>query len=115
MEFVPNYDETKAGHLPWPSPLRRPDGSFVRSATEWNNSRREEVRRTISDWLFGELPPRPESVRYELRREVGDALGGAAIRGRCEFISSTAADTIPSMCSGTCRAMRNAPVRRSLD
>lgn len=80
MEFVPNYDETKAGHLPWPSPLRRPDGSFVRSATEWNNSRREEVRRTISDWLFGELPPRPESVRYELRREVGDALGGAAIR-----------------------------------
>ncbi len=79
-KFKPNYEEAKAGNLPWPSPLMRPDGSRIATATEWNNRRRAEIRKLFADLLYGELPPHPETIRCELRREISNALDGTAIR-----------------------------------
>ena len=78
--FQPNYEESKAGTLPWPSPLVRRDGSRIRTAAEWHNQRRAEIRKQFAEILYGELPPRPETVRCELRRELADALDGTAVR-----------------------------------
>lgn len=80
MAFPINTEEAKAGQLPLPSPLDRPRGGKVGSATEWNNVRRPEILDDFTRLMYGALPPRPESIRFELRRELSGALGGIAKR-----------------------------------
>ena len=74
-----NYEESEAGNLPLPSPLEGEDGGRIGTATRWNR-RRAAIRDELARIMYGELPPRPEAVRFELRRECDDAIDGIAIR-----------------------------------
>ena len=74
-----NYEESEAGNLPLPSPLDGEDGGRIGTATRWNR-RRAAIRAEFARIMYGELPPRPEAVRFELRRECDDAIDGIAIR-----------------------------------
>lgn len=74
-----NYEESEAGNLPLPSPLEGEDGGRIGTATRWNR-RRAAIRAEFARIMYGELPPRPEAVRFELRRECDDAIDGIAIR-----------------------------------
>lgn len=80
MNQDPNYEEAKAGNLPLPPLLERPQGGLVTTATEWNNIRRREIRSDFVRLMYGELPPRLETIRFELRRERSGTLDGAALR-----------------------------------
>ena len=68
-----NYEESEAGNLPLPSPLEGEDGGRIGTATRWNR-RRAAIRAEFARIMYGELPPRPEAVRFELRRECDDAI-----------------------------------------
>ncbi len=63
-----------------PSLLHCENGSPVRSATQWYNIRRQEIIRLCEQYLFGRIPPRPQSVSYELLGRRTDALDGRAER-----------------------------------
>lgn len=78
MSYV-NYLEAHAGGTELPSPLVLPDGKRLSSAAMWE-SRRRELRQTFADFMFGEIPPPPQKITLELRRERTDALDGTAIR-----------------------------------
>lgn len=74
-----NYEESRAGNLPLPSPLDGTDGGRIGTATRWNR-RRAAIRAEFARIMYGELPPRPEAVWFELRRECDNAIDGIAIR-----------------------------------
>ncbi len=58
-----------------PSPL-----NGCTNAAEWYNIRRKEIIRTFEKFMYGKIPPRPESVRFEIKREKDDAFDGLGIR-----------------------------------
>ncbi len=83
IETVPwkaNYDEAQVPGYTLPEVLRCSDGSLVRSAEEWTRKRRPELLQLFKDVMYGELPPLPDRVRYELLSEKKDARGGKAVR-----------------------------------
>jgi hypothetical protein len=56
------------------------DGSKVETAEQWKTKRRPELLRLFKNVMYGELPPLPDRVRYEILSEKKDALGGKAVR-----------------------------------
>lgn len=72
MDMMLNRPETVAG---LPSPL-----AGCKNAADWYNVRRPEVLRLLEEKLFGEIPPRPASVRFEIKREKHDSFDGLATR-----------------------------------
>ena len=75
-----NYDESLMPDYTLPEVLRCQDGSVVKTAAEWLTKRRPELLQMFKDVMYGELPPLPDRVRYELLSEKKDARGGKAIR-----------------------------------
>lgn len=98
-----NYEESEAGNLPLPSPLEGEDGGRIGTATRWNR-RRAAIRAEFARIMYGELPPRPEAVRFELRRECDDAIDGIAIRRKSASIWSRGESITASTCCGICRS-----------
>ena len=75
-----NYDESQMPDYILPEILRCQDGTSVKTAEEWLTKRRPELLQMFKDVMYGELPPLPDRVRYELLSEKKDARGGKAIR-----------------------------------
>ena len=75
-----NYDESQMPAYTLPDPLRCQDGSMVKTADDWMKKRRGELLQMFKDVMYGELPPLPDRVRYELLSEKRDARGGKAVR-----------------------------------
>ena len=75
-----NYDESQMPVYTLPDPLRCQDGSTVKTADEWMKKRRPELLQMFKDVMYGEQPPLPDRVRYELISEKRGARGGKAIR-----------------------------------
>ena len=75
-----NYDESKVPVFKLPSPLERPDGGRVTTAYEWVNRRRGEVLDFYKKEVYGQLPPRPDRIRFETLSVRDNALGNTAIR-----------------------------------
>ena len=71
-----NYDESEMPVYPLPELL--PPG--IDSREKWEKIRRPELLRLFEEVMYGELPPMPDRVRYELLSEKPDALGGRALR-----------------------------------
>ena len=61
MDMILNRPETVAD---LPSPL-----AGCKNAADWHNVRRPAILRLLEEKLFGEIPPRPASVRFEIKRE----------------------------------------------
>ena len=75
-----NYDEAKMPAYTLPELLRCQDGTVVTDAEGWRTKRRGELLQMFKDVMYGELPPMPDRVRYELLSEKRDARGGRAVR-----------------------------------
>ena len=75
-----NYDESQMPAYTLPDVLRCQDGSMVKTADEWMKKRRPELLQMFKNVMYGELPPLPDRVRYELISEKRDARGGKAVR-----------------------------------
>ena len=75
-----NYDESKMPSYALPKPLRCEDGTPVKDAAAWQSKRRPELLRMFKDVMYGELPPLPDRVQYELLSEKKDARERKAIR-----------------------------------
>ena len=75
-----NYDESQMPQYTLPDVLLCQDGSKVETAEAWQKKRRPELLQMFKDVMYGEIPPRPDRVRYELLSEKKDARGGKAVR-----------------------------------
>jgi len=75
-----NYDESQMPAYTLPDVLLCQDGSKVGSVEEWQTKRRPELLQMFKDVMYGEIPPRPDRVRYELLSEKKDARNGKAVR-----------------------------------
>ncbi len=73
-----NYDETKIPAYTLEDPLTFVDGRKVKSAADWAE-RRREILGIFAREMYGEEPPRPETVVTELVDEK-DAVDGHALR-----------------------------------
>ncbi|OQA87305.1 MAG: hypothetical protein BWY31_00845 [Lentisphaerae bacterium ADurb.Bin242] len=75
-----NYDEAKVPAYTLSSPLAGKDGVRVKNAFEWVNFRRGEILDLYKKEVYGEVPPRPDSVWFELVSRKDDALENTAVR-----------------------------------
>ena len=75
-----NFDRENIPSFSLPSPLKRADGSFVTSASEWMSRRRPEILQLFKDEIYGEQLPRPDEMRFELLSCKEGALNGLARR-----------------------------------
>lgn len=63
-----------------PDPLIDSSGTRIENAWDWLNSRRDEILTLFRKFEYGDILPRPDSMRFELLSMKNDALGGTAIR-----------------------------------
>ena len=74
---VTNYDENLVPKYTLPCPLSGKDGSRATTASEWENSRRNQVMAIVEKHLFGKIPAMPDEVKSEViaAKEVFGGLG----------------------------------------
>ncbi|MBE6358344.1 MAG: hypothetical protein E7057_03745 [Lentisphaerae bacterium] len=82
--FEPNYDPEKIAPYTLEDPLTFLDGRKVTNAAEWSE-RRKEILGIFASEMFGQEPPRPETVIVEKVEEKGDALAGFAVRSQYQM------------------------------
>ena len=75
-----NHDVEKIPVYDLPSPLKYDNGSTVSTAAEWMNRRRPEILQLFKKEIYGEEPPRPDSMRFEILSQKSGALNGIALR-----------------------------------
>lgn len=78
-----NYDEAEANPYPGPlpDPLRFDDGAPVRGAQDWPR-RRREIAEHFDREIYGRVPARTPAVRWEVRQESEEMVGGVRTRQR---------------------------------
>ncbi len=75
-----SIDEKDVPEYTLPDPLLTADGRRISTATEWVNGQRERILQLLKDNEYGEILPRPDSMRFELLAQRNDALENTAIR-----------------------------------
>ena len=61
-----------------PDPLIHWDGSAVTSREDWVQRRRPELKQLFQHYMYGFLPPTPQSMRFHNQGVFANALGGRA-------------------------------------
>lgn len=74
-----NYDESKMPKFELPDPLLGSDGKRITSPQQWP-ARRAEILKAFSTEVYGQSPPKPESLHWKLIEQSDSALGGIARR-----------------------------------
>ncbi len=59
-----------------PDPLRLMSGATVKSAREWRNKRRPELKQLFQHYMYGELPAKPDHLEFKTVSEHPDFLDG---------------------------------------
>ena len=81
MKYGPySIDEKDAAQYILPDPLLAADGQKITSAAQWMNFRRAEILKLFKQYEYGEILPRPDSMKFELLAVKNDALGNQAVR-----------------------------------
>ena len=62
-----------------PDPFVFSDGLPVRTAEDWQR-RRAELKRLFEDYMYGHLPPKPETMTVERGERVTDEVNGVTIQ-----------------------------------
>ena len=89
MKYGPySIDEKDAAQYQLPDPLETADGKRITTAAEWMNFRRPEILELFMKYEYGEILPRPDSLRFELLTEKNDALEGSAVRREVKICCS---------------------------
>ena len=75
------YDMKNVNPYPIPNVLDRPDEKGkVKTAQEWTQQVRPLVLKYFEDEVYGAIPPRPDTIKFELFESSKNALGGIAER-----------------------------------
>lgn len=83
------YIASKANAYPIPHVLNRLDGNGkIETAQEWNNIARNKILKFYQTQVYGAIPPRPKSLKFELVESSDNALDGKAIRRQYKIIST---------------------------
>ena len=61
-------------------PLVLANGKRVKNAKQWHNERRPELLRMFTSEMYGQAPPRPKEMRFEVFDVDKNALNGKATR-----------------------------------
>ncbi|MBQ6533931.1 MAG: hypothetical protein IJI37_02070 [Opitutales bacterium] len=69
---------------------RRAVRAKIETAAQWSNVGRRKVLDFFDAQVYGKIPPRPKSLKFELLESSDDALGGAALRRQYKIISADA-------------------------
>ena len=80
-----NYDETRAGVVSLPDPLKMEDGRSVTNAAMWRQLRRPEILRLFQTQVYGRPLPRPVAQSFRVVAEDRSALSGRATRRDVEL------------------------------
>lgn len=75
-----NYDEAKVPPYTLPDPLIMADGTPVTDAKTWFTKRRPELLHLFEHHVYGKMPGRLSTTKFEVKSVSDDALGGKAIR-----------------------------------
>ncbi|MBR6057401.1 MAG: hypothetical protein IKP58_04440 [Victivallales bacterium] len=73
-------DENNVPPYELPDPLLREDGTRITTARDWMLFQRPKILDIFKKWEYGEILPRPHSLRFELLSHRDDALDNTAIR-----------------------------------
>ncbi|HSY19568.1 MAG TPA: hypothetical protein VK815_14600 [Candidatus Acidoferrales bacterium] len=77
---VSNYDEAKVGSYTLPDPLVLQNGKPVSTAGDWFKQRRPEILKLYQTEIYGRVPKRAPTVRWEVTEMITNALDGVAVR-----------------------------------
>ncbi len=75
-----NYDESKVLEYTLPDPLTADDGKPVKSARQWQQSRRAEVLELFESTVYGRRARLPSNLTFTTTSINPNALGGKATR-----------------------------------
>src|SRR5688572_25783815 len=89
---VINYDEAKVPEYKLPDPLVMADGTKVTDAKSWFDKRRPELLQLFEEHVYGKMPGRLESTKFEVTSVDEDALDGKAIRKEVTMLFAGSAD-----------------------
>jgi hypothetical protein len=73
------YDEALVPPYTLPDPLVDSEGGPVKSASDWQSRRRQEILHLFEANVYGRSP-QPPKMEFDVASEADDALGGRAIR-----------------------------------
>ncbi len=77
---VSNYDESRVGTYTLPDPLVLADGTPVRDARTWTQTRRPEIIRMYQRDIWGRIPSKTPKVTWQVTATDPVAREGAAIK-----------------------------------
>jgi hypothetical protein len=62
----------------FPDPLVMLDGTAIKSADDWQNNRKPELKELFQHYMYGRYPAKPERVTAKVLFEESNAFGGKA-------------------------------------
>ena len=75
-----NYDESQVPLYELPDPLIFANGRSVKSATEWQEQRRDEILSLFKTHVYGHSPDKLPTIDFSVTEQQDLALGGSARR-----------------------------------
>ena len=73
-----NYDESKVPEYTLPVLLDLPGGGRIETARQWESLQRPRILHAFENEVYGQTPPDPPFIRYQVDRVVEGVLGGRA-------------------------------------
>lgn len=78
MGEVVNYDEAAVPLYTLPNVLLKQNGQMVKNKSGWEKERRAEIISLFKKNVYGQTPAGFDSIRFELTKQVPDAMDGNA-------------------------------------
>jgi len=75
-----NYDEDKVGTYTLPDVLTLKNGKKVTDKQTWLNQRRQEIVKLFEQYQFGEAPPKPSALNFNVFDKGTSVFNGNVIR-----------------------------------
>lgn len=75
-----NYDESKVGTYTLPDPLHFPDGSPVKTSSDWYQKRRPQILEAFKEDEYGRAPGRPDRMTFDVFDKGTPAFGDQTLR-----------------------------------
>jgi hypothetical protein len=73
-----NYDESKVPEYTLPDVLKTSTNAEVKSKTEWEKVRRQEILSLFENNIYGEMPSKYSNIKYSVTNENASAMNGNA-------------------------------------